>query len=237
MIKIGICEDDITQQKYLKQEITSYYKQKKQEILVETFESAEELLFCYPIDLPFFCLILDIKMKEMNGMTLAMEIRKRDKEIQIIFITGDKDFVFDGYKVGAVRYILKPYHSNELIEALEHIELPEKNKVQEAYFCLNYMGDFLKLKKSDIFYVEVKGHYIFIQTKDGEYNYKESMKKIKEELVDKRFVMANRSILVNVQNIEKIIKSECILCDGKKIKVSRGCYKSLSEAFIDFYKE
>ncbi len=72
MIKIGICEDDITQQKYLKQEITSYYKQKKQEILVETFESAEELLFCYPIDLPFFCLILDIKMKEMNGMTLAM---------------------------------------------------------------------------------------------------------------------------------------------------------------------
>lgn len=237
MIRIGICEDDITQQKYLKREITAYYKQKGQKVLIETFESAEALLFSYPIDLPFSCLILDIKMKEINGMTLAADIRKKDQRIQIIFITGDRDSVFEGYKVRAARYILKPYHISDLIEALEYIELPEQKQLQEEYFCLNYMGDFLKLKKSDILYVEVKGHYIFIKTKEKEYNYKESIKKIKEELADERFVMANRSILVNVQNIEKITKSECELCNGKKINISRGCCKSLREVFIDFYRK
>lgn len=263
-MKIGICEDDKTQKEYLVQEVLAYYEKKHIAIEIETFESAEELLFRYPLSLPFSCLILDIWLdpaknpfsagqnhpssvpldttglfpEKMDGMTLAKKIREKDRDIPIIFITGDRESVFEGYKVGAARYLLKPYKKEDLAEALSCLAKEEpENGQPEEFFCFSYLGDFLKIRKSDILYVQVDGHYISIKTTDGEYRYKESLKNIKKSLADERFAMANRSMLVNLQHVEKITKSECTLSDGTTAEVSRGCCNSLGSAFIHFYHE
>ena len=41
-------------------------------------------------------------MKDMNGMELAHEIRKSDRNVQIVFLTGNPEYVFEGYEIGAV---------------------------------------------------------------------------------------------------------------------------------------
>lgn len=61
---------------------------------------------------------LDIMLGAMNGMELARSIRERDNRVQIIFLTGVQDYVYEGYEIGAVRYLLKPVRRQELEMAL-----------------------------------------------------------------------------------------------------------------------
>lgn len=232
---IGICEDDKTQREYLNQEIGKYYSEKNEKVIIQNFESAEQLLFEYPDSLPFECLILDIKMKQIDGMELARKVRVKDKSIKIVFITGDKDSVFDGYKVGAARYILKPIKMNELIEALEYVDSENKD-IKEDYFCFNYAGEYIKIEKREIMCIEVNGHYITIKTFEKDYMYKETMKKIINELNDQRFVMANRSELVNLDNVERISTGECLIANGCLITVGRNRFNELNKRFINYYK-
>lgn len=243
---IGICEDESVQLQFLEKEIERYGLKKGQENHIESFESAEELLFKYERDLPFDCLLLDIKMKHMNGMELAANIRKRDSRIPIIFVTGDRDAVFDGYKVGAVRYLLKPIQRKDLFEALdcvcrqgESFDVGTTNR-KEGSFCFQYSGDYVRLQKSDLRYIEVKGHYITIfancSGEEQEYMFKETLSSMKKRLSDERFVQANRSLLVNLEYVDRITRNECILSDGSKFSVSRGCYEGLNQAFISYYK-
>ena len=52
-------------------------------------------------------------MGEMNGMDAAKKIREMNIDSEIIFITGNIEFVRDGYKVNAYRYLLKPVEIEE----------------------------------------------------------------------------------------------------------------------------
>ena len=45
----------------------------------------------------FDILLLDIQMKEMNGLEMAKRIRMQNSDIQIIFITGYPDFMSEGH--------------------------------------------------------------------------------------------------------------------------------------------
>lgn len=234
-LRIAICEDDKTQLKYLQLEVQKFYESNGLTVEVETFESAEELLFQYSSALPFQCLLLDIGLKKMDGMKLAKHIRKEDKELPIIFITGEKDFVFEGYKVGAIRYLLKPYKKEDLAEALSSVAECKKIEQAEEYIGFRYQGEYVKIKKSDILFAKVNEHYLCIKSKDKEYEYKGSMKQLREEWEDSCFVMANRSTLLNLQNVERMTRTECFLSDGSVVKISRGCGKDLNQAFKEYY--
>jgi two-component system, OmpR family, response regulator len=67
--------------------------------------------------------ILDIMMPEMDGLTLAKEIRLTDPEMPIIFLTAknQKEDVIEGFKSGADDYITKPFSMEELLYRIEAI--------------------------------------------------------------------------------------------------------------------
>lgn len=232
---LGICEDDQIQADYLQQEIWQYCDRKGTQAVIEIFQSAEALLFQYPEALPFQCLLLDIGLKKMDGMELARQIRECDREIPIIFITGDRESVYEGYKVGAVRYLLKPYQKKDLEEALSFVWESRREQGTEEYIWLRYQGEYLKIRKSEILLAEVQGHYLCVKTKKEAYTYKGSMKQLCREWKDECFCLANRSVLVNIQNVERITRTECSLTGGIVVPVSRGCYPNLNQAFMKWY--
>ena len=65
--------------------------------------------------------ILDVMMPEMDGFALAQEIRKRDQEIPIVFLTAKsmKEDRIEGLKLGADDYITKPFSMEELLLRVE----------------------------------------------------------------------------------------------------------------------
>lgn len=67
--------------------------------------------------------LLDVMMPELDGFTLAKEIRALDPQIPIIFLTAKnlKEDVIEGFKSGADDYLTKPFSMEELIYRIEAI--------------------------------------------------------------------------------------------------------------------
>ncbi|MDT8715359.1 response regulator transcription factor [Clostridium sp. 19966] len=233
-MKIAICDDEAVQIKYIENLVKVWSKEKADTCCIEGIYSAEEFLFKYEDGNPFDLIILDIQMKDINGIELAKKIRFTDKNVKIIFLTGVKDYVFDGYEVGAARYILKPLKENEFFQLLDAI-MEEITNNPDNYFVFSYLGENMKLSYKDIIKIEVQGHYINMLTVDKEYTWKESLLKMVEKLKDKGFVLANRSALVNVMHIDRITKEECILCKNIIVPISKRSYKEVNQAFIAYY--
>ncbi|MBL7766789.1 MAG: response regulator transcription factor [Chitinophagaceae bacterium] len=65
--------------------------------------------------------ILDVMMPNMDGFTLADEIRKLDAEIPLFFLTakGSKDDMLTGYNLGADDYLTKPFDSEILLHKIK----------------------------------------------------------------------------------------------------------------------
>ena len=96
----------------------------------ETFDSAEDYLARELFDGPT-CLVLDVRMPGLNGLGLQKELEARGGCEQIIFITGHKDVptATQAMKNGAVDFLLKPFDSDELIDAVKKALLRGKERL------------------------------------------------------------------------------------------------------------
>ncbi|MDP2388594.1 MAG: response regulator transcription factor [Bacteroidota bacterium] len=67
--------------------------------------------------------LLDVMMPEMDGFTLAGEIRKLNRDIPLFFLTAKalKEDVLTGYKCGADDYIIKPFDAEVLLYKISAI--------------------------------------------------------------------------------------------------------------------
>ncbi|MFA5499923.1 MAG: response regulator [Candidatus Omnitrophota bacterium] len=64
--------------------------------------------------------LLDIKMKGMDGLAILKHIKEFDRAIRIIMISAlnDQEKMYEAYKLGAVEYITKPLTLDYLEEAV-----------------------------------------------------------------------------------------------------------------------
>jgi FixJ family two-component response regulator len=84
------------------------------------FSSAEEFLRSGSVD-ESSCLILDVAMPSMSGPELQQELKRRGKNVPIIFITGQKDEAIRArvFEQGAAGFLLKPFSDAALLAAIK----------------------------------------------------------------------------------------------------------------------
>jgi len=98
----------------------------------------------------FSLCILDVMLPEMDGLTLAREMRLTDADVPIIFLTAknQKEDIIEGFKSGADDYITKPFSMEELLYRIEAIirrtTSPATNKKNASYTIGAYSFDPLK---------------------------------------------------------------------------------------------
>lgn len=95
-----------------------------------TFENAQAFLDVYTADAAG-CLVLDVRMSHMTGPALQKRLKELGCSLPIIFITGhgDIDTAVEAMKVGAVDFIQKPYHEQNLLDAINKaLELDVQNR-------------------------------------------------------------------------------------------------------------
>ena len=105
--------------------------------------------------------ILDLMMPKMDGFTLAGEIRKKNEDIPIVFLTAKsmKEDVIEGFKVGADDYLTKPFSMEELLLRLNAIlrrsnKSSNNNEFPEIYelgqYSYNYHHHILKNPSGEV---------------------------------------------------------------------------------------
>jgi FixJ family two-component response regulator len=86
---------------------------------VITCSSAEEFLALPRVPRPA-CLVTDVRMPGMTGLDLLDVLRTRGPSLPIILVSGDSDAGASAHAraAGAVRFLLKPFASEDLLDAL-----------------------------------------------------------------------------------------------------------------------
>lgn len=230
---IAICDDEQVERKYLSQLAAQWTADRGLCSQIDAFESAEQFLFTYQEDTSYDILLLDIQMKELDGVSLAKEIRKTDTRIQIIFITGLPDFIAEGYEVSALHYLIKPIQPEKLWSVLDKAQ-KSLNKTEKS-LLISSGGESFRIPIGNIMVCESYGHITTITTKNGSYEVRQSLTELEQQL-DSSFIRCHRSYIAGLRHISRITKNEVILDDGTALPLSRRLYDSVNQAFINFFK-
>ncbi len=230
MIQITICDDEGIEVEYLSKLVEKWANDNGHFLRLNKFSSGESLLFNYEDNKGTDILLLDIQMKEIDGVSTAKKIRETNSQMQIVFITGVSDFMSEGYEVSALHYLLKPVKEEKLFEVLS--KAVEKLGQVEKAILLKINGENIKVILKDITYIEAVDHYIYINTVLGEHKIKMSLSEIEKQL-DESFIRCQRSFIVGLTHIKKTTKTSVVLTDGKELPISRGMFKTINDAIIN----
>lgn len=227
--KIAVCDDSQADRQYLSHLVNRWAQENGHTVQVCTFVSAENFLFEYEQENDFDILLLDIEMGEMDGVTMAKRLRRKNETIQIVFVTGYSDYIAEGYEVAALHYLMKPVSENKLFAVLDRAA--EKISKNEKVLTFETGGEMFRIPIYQIRYAEVSGNYVTIHAAE-ELTVKMTLRELEAEL-DDRFCRVGRSAIVNLTQISRVTKTEIKLSDGTAIPLPRGAYESVNRAIIN----
>ena len=199
--------------------------------------TALEALKTEPVDL-LFC---DIQMPELNGMELSRMLPARTR---VVFTTAFDRYAVEGFRVGAVDYLLKPISYADFLtaanKAFEWFELkrrsvgkpsPAEAGPESIFVKTEYRLRQIELDK--ILYIEGLKDYVKIYVEDEPRPVLSlaSLKSLEEQLPAERFVRVHRSYIVQPAKI-RIIERGRIVFGKTYIPVSDG-YKEAFYAFLE----
>lgn len=242
MFSIAICDDEEYFRIREKQLILQYMTNRGRgyPCTIDIFSSGKELLKQKESILQYDIIFLDINMKEIDGMETAKEIRKMTQDVYIVFVTAFITYALDGYKVDAVRYLLKDDDCLEkaLNECLETIVQKMDCKAYKMTF------EFQEGKKEicleDIVYIESNLHkLIFHIAGDGilQYTMYAKLDSINELLRSVGFCRIHKSYLVNFKYVENVERYKAKLINGQSLGISKARYLEARNEFVCYRGE
>lgn len=174
-------------------------------------------------------IFLEVKLPDISGIEVAKKLRNSNYEKAIIFLTSYNEYVFEGYYVQALNYLLKPITLANLDDSL-NIFL-HKEKSLNYIFKTNSM--IKKIPYSSIIAFSTEGHYVNIITTKGNYLQKIAFKNLQDKLPI-FFIQCHRTLIVNLNHVTKIYKSEIYLANQTSYPISRTYIKKVKDSFINY---
>ena len=100
---------------------------------VRPFASPQDFLQSKLPDAPG-CLVLDVRLPGMSGLTFQKELARLGVTLPVIFITGHGDIPMSvrAMKAGAVEFLTKPFHDQELLDAIHTAIERDRERRREA---------------------------------------------------------------------------------------------------------
>ncbi len=233
MQRLAIVDDDGEYREEIKRMLSSYEKEFGETFMVTEYTDGDELVENYASDLDI--ILLDVKMRFMDGMSAAEEIRKVDSDVIIVFITSTPQYAIKGYQVDALDYILKPIEYYPFSQTIKRA-IGRRNTSDKRFLVVNIKGGKQKVDVEDIRYIEVINHDLIIHSINGDIHTKGTMRSMEEELSDADFFQCNKGYLINLAYVEGIKGSDVVVGD-EMLQVSRAKKKPLIDAMNKYMRK
>ncbi|MBR1471588.1 MAG: response regulator [Lachnospiraceae bacterium] len=85
---------------------------------------------------PFDIAFLDIEMPKMNGIQLAVEIKKCSPDTNLVMVTAYKEYALEAWKLHVSDYLMKPANAEDVRNALDNLRRPIRAAQEEGPKCL-----------------------------------------------------------------------------------------------------
>ena len=232
MLNISICDDDKTSVDKLSQMVKEYCQQNNMDYTLSAYTTGGDLLAgdiasCH-------LLFLDVDMGEENGIAIAHEIRKTNKDVIIVYVSGYVQYAPAGYNVKAFAYILK----NDLDDLF-------KTTMDDVVKQMDFRGMVYKVKTVDgeislplknILYIESFDKITEIHTNlpQSKHTVRQTLTDAVKQLADKGFLQIHKSYLVNMQHITKLKNYTIVLTDGTPLPAAQKRWKEIMQAYLEW---
>ena len=215
-------------------------EQRKMKYHIDTFLSGMDFLSSNRDGGNYDIIFLDINMDDMDGMETAKYLRKLCKETYVVFVTAYIKYTLEGYKVDAIRYLLKNISGFEISveESLNAIleKMNYNNRIQNFHFKEGAK----KLNPDKIIYIESRLHDVFFHVLENDavvYSLEATLNQIEEKINDGRFLRIHQSYLVNMEFIKSMKTQTVTLLDDTVIQISKLRYRHVREKYADYRGE
>lgn len=220
MFRIGICDDEQDARFALRCAVERFLEQADIPSVIYDFSSADGFLLwlskhANELDLVF----LDIEMPGTNGMDAAGKIREQDKKLSLVFVTGYADYVFDGYTVGALDYLIKPLNTERLDRVLRRAYALIYQQQPETYTVQNVDGLF-RIPIPQILYFMSDRRQVILVTKERRLSFYAKLDEVERQL-DGGFTRLHRRYLANVHAIVSL-EADVVKIGDEHLPVSRS---------------
>lgn len=227
-MRIAICDDEQCFLDDFRRIADSLYR--SLDILIDSFSSGSALLKQFRLK-AYDLVFLDIEMPEMDGITLAEELRALSEEVSIVFLTGHIEYAIKGYEVNALRYLTKPADEQKIKDVVDRVL--QRLESEKQLWIKTDEGE-IRLRLRDILFIESQNQNVIINTAAESYSVRGNMSDYEARLTPDGFFRIHRGYLAALARIRRIAGKEIVMEDGTVLPVSRSKETKLREALFSF---
>ena len=220
-----VCDDDLI----ISNRISKYIKDKfgHNVVTVTNRDAALEIIHSISIDL----LIIDIVLKNDNGILLAEKIQKIQPDIKVIFITGYGSVYYDDIfeNIAPQGFLEKPIQYNILNFFIKQIEGEYKKKSTKLKISYDFKEYLIPIDK--ILYIQSTKRVCEIITENETFRCYKKLSGFLEELPD-FFIRCHQSYIVNINYVKSHEIGQFTLTNGMIVPISKSYAKNAKNLYL-----
>ncbi len=229
--KVAVIEDSQEDHDILTGYLAKYEEEFHTTFEISSYSNIDSFLTAYSLQFDILFIDIDFGLGS-NGMDLAKEIRKRDKDVVIIFATNLSKFALKGYEVDALDYMLKPLRYPSLVSRLQKAIRIIDSRPKDGIVVTSSNG-IRKIALNSILYVEILGHSLKFHLLNEIVESKGTLKDVEQQLNSASFSRCNYCYLVNLRYVDAIEKYECLI-NGERLQISHPRKKKFVEDLMAY---
>lgn len=231
-MNILICDDEERCIRELKYQIEGYFKLNP---VNPKFYISTHPAKVMDSDVIFDIAFLDIQMPEVNGITLAKELKRRNSKVILFMVTNYDEYQDDAMDLQIFRFFEKPFDLKRLYNGLDKaLEFIDRSTVNLYVFgsaeqkCVNL---------DDIVYIKSDGRKTKLFGKDGtEYGATKPLSEWEKTLPQSQFYSTHKSFIVNLHYITHYSYKELCLNNDIKLPIASRKQAAFHSFWFDYIK-
>lgn len=216
-MRIAVCDDDRLLLSRVSEEVRRILTEEKVESILDIFLSSLQFQEAFEKE-PYDIVLLDIVMPNMDGFQLAEAIQRRWPAVSIIFLSQQKDLVYQSFGYKPFWFICKDEAEQWLPEVM--MKCIGEYRKRNAYIDIGEDTP-MPVKKDDLLYVECRGHKLYIHMTDDVIQRYGSLTSLEQGLGDFGFFRIHKSFVVNMDKVLYIEKDTVKLENGESVAMSK----------------
>lgn len=223
-MKILICDDEQRYIDELKTHIEKFMQYRFVNYEIHTVNNPQEVAESNEI---YQLVFLDIQMDNLDGISLAKILKKRNSKVAIFFVTSFNNYQDDAMDLRAFRFFEKPFNADRLYSGLEKA----MEYIDESYidFFVYANNEQKKILTDEVIYVERGNRQVTLVTTQGNFTTRESFDEWCEILQNSFFYRVHKSFIVNLHYVTGYKYSELFVQNNIRIPIA-------SRRQADFHK-
>lgn len=230
ILRVAICDDSESDLKSAYDMLSNYSRLNSLEIEIDKYTNANIMLENIE---KYQIIILDIVMPGKLGVDIAEDILQKCSNTYIIYYSSNIEYAPDAYSTGFA-FLTKPLQQEKFLKEFQRL----LRKLKETEITIQDENHIVRhIDVNKIYYIEAFERKSIIYLKNKKFSTRIPLKEWIQKLSDSSFKKCNKSVIVNLTNVDQIDENEyneILLKNGNRLHLSRIYYGDFIEAFYQY---